>query len=211
MKRVFNLLVVDESGSMDIIRRQALAGINETLGTIRKMQEAHPDMEQRVTLLTFDSDHTRFIYDNERICRTKNLTEKDYCPCAATPLYDAIGRGISKINAQASGDDSVLVTVITDGEENSSVEYSLKMIKNLIGKLKEQHWTFTFIGTDDLNVEEMAHDMGINNHLSFAQDETGTREMFERDRKARMDYCANVAEGCVKTDYDYFQNKRTKK
>ena len=34
MKRVFNLLVVDESGSMSIIRRQALVGINETLATI---------------------------------------------------------------------------------------------------------------------------------------------------------------------------------
>ena len=28
MKRVFNLLVVDESGSMEIIRKQALVGIN---------------------------------------------------------------------------------------------------------------------------------------------------------------------------------------
>lgn len=35
MKRVFNLLVVDESGSMSIIRRQALVGINETLTTIQ--------------------------------------------------------------------------------------------------------------------------------------------------------------------------------
>ena len=29
MKRVFNLLVVDESGSMEIIRKQALVGIND--------------------------------------------------------------------------------------------------------------------------------------------------------------------------------------
>ena len=52
MKRVFNLLVVDESGSMSIIRRQALVGINETLATIQKMQKAHADLEQRVTLIT---------------------------------------------------------------------------------------------------------------------------------------------------------------
>lgn len=48
MKRVFNLLVVDESGSMSIIERQALVGINETLTTIQKMQKTHKDMEQRV-------------------------------------------------------------------------------------------------------------------------------------------------------------------
>lgn len=43
MKRVFNLLVVDESGSMEIIRKQALMGINETLETIRKIDKAHND------------------------------------------------------------------------------------------------------------------------------------------------------------------------
>ena len=50
MKRVFNLLVVDESGSMSIIRRQALVGINETLATIQKMQKAHADLERSVAL-----------------------------------------------------------------------------------------------------------------------------------------------------------------
>lgn len=64
MKRVFNLLVVDESGSMSIIRRQALVGINETLVTIQKMQKAHADLEQRVTLITFDSTHMKLLYDN---------------------------------------------------------------------------------------------------------------------------------------------------
>ena len=46
MKRVFNLLVVDESGSMSIIEHQALVGINETLTTIQKMHKTHKDMEQ---------------------------------------------------------------------------------------------------------------------------------------------------------------------
>ena len=156
MKRVFNLLVVDESGSMSIIRRQALVGINETLATIQKMQKAHADLEQRVTLITFDSTHTNVFYDNVRASNANPLKAKDYNPCGATPLYDAIGMGIAKINALTTEDDSVLVTIITDGEENCSEEYSLKMIKNLIEKLKKQNWTFTFIGTDDLDVENIA-------------------------------------------------------
>ena len=64
MKRVFNLLVVDESGSMSIIERQALLGINETLTTIQKMQATHKNLEQRVTLITFDSTHKNLFYDN---------------------------------------------------------------------------------------------------------------------------------------------------
>ena len=34
--KVFNLIILDESGSMSYIERQALNGLNETLQTIRR-------------------------------------------------------------------------------------------------------------------------------------------------------------------------------
>lgn len=207
MKRVFNLLVVDESGSMSIIRRQALVGINETLATIQKMQKAHADLEQRVTLITFDSTHTNVFYDNVRASNANPLKAKDYNPCGATPLYDAIGMGITKINALTTEDDSVLVTIITDGEENCSEEYSLKMIKNLIEKLKKQNWTFTFIGTDDLDVENIALDMGIDNHLQFSEDEAGTKKMFARENRARERYNKCRAMDCKMEAGSYFEEE----
>ena len=207
MKRVFNLLVVDESGSMSIIRRQALVGINETLATIQKMQKAHADLEQRVTLITFDSTHTNVFYDNVRASNANPLKAKDYNPCGATPLYDAIGMGIAKINALTTEDDSVLVTIITDGEENCSEEYCLKMIKNLIEKLKKQNWTFTFIGTDDLDVENIALDMGIDNHLQFSEDEAGTKKMFARENRARERYNKCRAMDCVMEAGSYFEEE----
>lgn len=207
MKRVFNLLVVDESGSMSIIRRQALVGINETLATIQKMQKAHKNLEQRVTLITFDSTHTNVFYDNVRASNANPLKAKDYNPCGATPLYDAIGMGIAKINALTTEDDSVLVTIITDGEENCSEEYSLKMIKNLIEKLKKLNWTFTFIGTDDLDVENIAHGMGIDNHLQFSEDEAGTKKMFARENRARERYVKCCAMDCVMEAGSYFEEE----
>ena len=207
MKRVFNLLVVDESGSMSIIKRHALVGINETLTTIQKMQETHKNLEQRVTLITFDSTHTNVFYDNVRASNANPLKAKDYNPCGATPLYDAIGMGIAKINALTTEDDSVLVTIITDGEENCSEEYSLKMIKNLIEKLKKQNWTFTFIGTDDLDVENIALDMGIDNHLQFSEDEAGTKKMFARENRARERYNKCCATDCVMEAGSYFEEE----
>ena len=207
MKRVFNLLVVEESGSMSIIRRQALVGINETFATIQKMQKAHADLEQRVTLITFDSTHTNVFYDNVRASNANPLKAKDYNPCGATPLYDAIGMGIAKINALTTEDDSVLVTIITDGEENCSEEYSLKMIKNLIEKLKKQNWTFTFIGTDDLDVENIALDMGIDNHLQFSEDEAGTKKMFARENRARERYNKCRAMDCKMEAGSYFEEE----
>ena len=98
-KRVFNLIIVDESGSMSVIRKQAFAGMNETLQTVREMQKKYPDTNQYVTLVTFDSDHTKWHYDNTPAADTKNLDWKAYNPCAATPLYDAMGKAISKVNA----------------------------------------------------------------------------------------------------------------
>lgn len=113
MKRIFNLLVVDESGNMEIIRKQAFAGINETLETIKAMQEQHKELEQRVTLITFDSSHNKTIYDNTPADKAHKLSWADYSPCGGTPLYDAIGMGISKTNAQTTDGDTVLVTINT--------------------------------------------------------------------------------------------------
>ena len=204
MKRVFNLIIVDESGSMSIIEHQALMGLNETLETVGKMQKLHPDMEQRVTLITFDDSHQRYIFDNVPVGKTHLLTKREYRPGGATPLYDAIGMGISKLNAQTEADDNVLVTIITDGDENCSREYNLHMVKTLIEKLKKQNWTFTLIGTDNLDVEGMAGAMAIDNHLEFAEDDEGTKQMFARELRSRRRYNDCMASGVAMPKGSYF-------
>ena len=201
------MIIVDESGSMCVIERQALAGINETIETVKKMQQLHPDMEQRISLLTFDSGHKTFKYDNVKADNVNTLSARDYNPRGGTPLYDAIGIAIAKLNAQTSEKDNVLVTIITDGEENSSEEYNLHMVKTLISKMKKQGWTFTLIGTDNLDVEGMAGSMNIDNHLAFTQDEEGTRMMFARENRARRRYNESVSIGCAMPAGDYFKEE----
>lgn len=206
-KRVNNLVIVDESGSMSVIHKQALAGINETITTCQKMQKTHPEMEQRITLITFDSNHFKLHYDNVNADEASPLTMKEYNPRAATPLYDAIGKGIAKMNAQTDIDDNVLVTIITDGEENCSEEYNLKMVKTLIEKLKKQGWTFTLIGTDDLDVQGMAGSMAIDNHLSFKENEEETEKMFAKERRSRERYNRMVCCECAMPSGSYFEEE----
>lgn len=206
MKRVFNLIVVDESGSMCVIEKQALAGLNETIQTVKKVQDVHPDMEQHITIMTFDSDHKRYIYDNVLAKDATMLSEKDYNPGGATPLYDAVGIAISRLNAITTDDDHVLMTIITDGEENCSTEYSLNMIKTLIEKLKKHNWTFSFIGTDNLDVESMAKEMNIDNHLTFTEDAEGTAEMFATERACRMSFMHNIFAGHAIGKGSYFNS-----
>ena len=192
--KVFNLIIVDESGSMYSIRSEAFSGMNETLQTIKTFAVEKPEIEQRVTLITFDSNHTKFHYDNAEGKVVVPLNERDYQPGGCTPLYDAIGLGIAKVNALVGENDSVLVTIITDGYENCSREYNLSMVKNLIEKLKKQRWAFTFIGTDDLDVEGMAKAMGIRNTLSFSREPAQTSAMFAEERASREKFYARRRE-----------------
>ncbi len=104
---VFNLIIVDESGSMGIIQQQAFSGMNETLQTVRQMQQKYPEQEQRVTLVTFNSAHTTWHYDNTPAMSTKDLRKEDYQPNGCTPLYDAMGSAISKVNAMTTDRDHI--------------------------------------------------------------------------------------------------------
>ena len=70
--------------------------------------------------------------------------------------------------------------------DESSEEWTLKMVRTMIEKLKKQGWTFTLIGTDNLDVETMAHSFAIDEHL--------TRAMFARERRSRERYNCCVAE-----------------
>ena len=151
-KRVHNLIIVDESGSMEVIRKQAFVGMNETLQTVRRMQEKFPDQEQFVTLLTFDSGHTTWHYDNLPAAQTKDLDWKAYCPGGGTPLYDAIGKGISKTNAQIEDGNHVLVTIITDGEEKTFYcHISPLLLQCFVWLLAVVSFPFTF---SDLHIRE---------------------------------------------------------
>ncbi|MBQ7462822.1 MAG: VWA domain-containing protein [Bacteroidaceae bacterium] len=206
-KRVYNLIIVDESGSMSIIRDQAFAGMNETLQTVRQMQKKFPEQEQHVTLVTFDTGHATWHYDNIPAEQTKDLDWNAYNPGGGTPLYDAMGLAISKVNAQVLEGDNVLVTVITDGEENSSREWTLKMIRTMIEKLKKQNWTFTLIGTDNLDVETMARNFAIDEKMQFQQTAAGTAAMFARERSSRERYNCYVAEDAAMPVGSFFDEE----
>ena len=130
MKTVYNLIIVDESGSMCLIEQQAFAGMNETIQTVQQLQKKYPEIEQRITLMTFETGKRRYHLDNVTAKQAHVLRPGEYRPGGGTPLYDAVGEGIAKVNAVCGVDDEVVVTIITDGEENSSMEYNHKMVNH---------------------------------------------------------------------------------
>lgn len=193
--RVYNLVILDESGSMGQIYMQALTGANETISTIRKEQDEDPSLKQILTFVTFDSNSrrqdVRTIINCEAIENVKDITEQDYNPGGCTPLYDAMGLSITSLRTIVKDGDNVLVTVITDGYENSSKEFSGQMVKELVEELRGKGWVFTYIGANQDSVE-VSRGLGINNSMDFRQDAVGTGMMFEKMNSSRRAYYKKV-------------------
>ena len=193
--RIYNLIILDESGSMSSIREQALSGANETLQTIRAAQQENPDDHQMMTFVTFDSGarrpFVRTIIDTEKIENVKDLTLDQYQPNGGTPLYDAMGLSITALKKQVKEGDHVLITVITDGFENSSHIFTAEMIKELVESLTTQGWVFTYIGANQ-DSEQTAGGLGIRSTMDFHASARGSAIMFDKMRSSHREYYKKV-------------------
>lgn len=201
-QRIHNLIILDESGSMHSIYQPALSGVNETLQTIRQAKEEYPEQQHYVTLVTFDTGHFNKIYNSTPIEMAPDITADQYRPCGGTPLYDAMGRALNELRGNVKEDDVVLVTIITDGYENASREFTGAAIKALVDELKNKGWVFTYIGANQ-DVEKVAASISINNHFSFKADFAGTSQMFAKEKASRSKFFRKVHD-----NRDLPENKR---
>lgn len=193
-QKVYNLIILDESGSMSSIEQQAISGVNETIQSLQLAQKDHPEQTHFLTLVSFNSYEIKTIYENIEASMVEDMTDAQYCPSACTPLYDAMGLALTSLSGKVSDNDAVIVTVITDGYENSSTEYDGAAIKALVSKLKKKGWLFTYIGANQ-DVEAFAHTISITNTLSFTADTVGTQAMFAQDLKARKRWFERLSLG----------------
>ena len=187
--KVYNLVILDKSGSMCSIADAAISGFNETVGGIRSAQERYKDMQEHlVSLLTFCDCAKTYVYENVPVEEVKVLTSKEYRPCCGTPLYDAMGMSLNKLYEQIKDEanSTVAVTVITDGMENASREFTGSAIKALVDKLKdEEGWNFAYIGANQ-DVERVAMSLSISNTMTFVSDTDGMRQAWDKERKSKM-------------------------
>ena len=187
---IYHLIILDESGSMASIARQAISGLNETLGGIRAAKRSNPEQNHFVSIVSFEGDGVRGVKTiRERIPieRIQDIAMSEYHPGACTPLYDAMGVSINRLIKAIPEGDIALVTVITDGMENSSEKYSGRYVKNLVSRQREKGWTFAYIGANQ-DAVEVANELGIHNALNFRATPEGTEEMAEilRDSTVRF-------------------------
>lgn len=159
MKKTTNLIIIDASLSMSSKTEAVKGNIMELLGQIKI--DARKDIDEVVTrtiVLDFSgANDTNVLVDVADSIRLTDDVSAKYKTRGNTALFDAIGKGFSMV---AEGQDSVFVSILTDGEENASVEFKQSGVKTLIEAKRKLGWVITFLGTDEKSIEQ-ARGIGI--------------------------------------------------
>ena len=165
-----------------------------------------------MSLVTFNDD-VKTIYECVPVNEVVELTAETYQPDCCTALYDAMGISLNVLRKKVAEDDKVLVTVVTDGYENASKEYSGKAIKALVDELKSKEWVFAYIGANQ-DVEAVAATISIINVMKFDATPLGTAAMGARVACVRghfFDRIANCCFSAAEANENFFDENVNKK
>ncbi len=156
-------LVVDRSGSMEAIREDAEGGVNSFMA-----EQAKEPGEMLVTLVQFDTEY-EFVHRGVPI---KQVPKYRLVPRGCTALLDAVGRAINETGQrlaamnEAQRPGLVIFVVMTDGLENSSLEFTKAQVKEMIVRQQNTYkWHFTFLGA---NQDAFAEAGGLGIHAAGA-------------------------------------------
>ena len=160
------VIIIDRSGSMHGLEKDVIGGFNSLI------KEQAKEGEVKVTTIFFN-DKIKFIHEQVDIKEIKLLEDKDYIPSGCTALLDAIGDGISFIKEKHSKlkEEEIpahtIFSIMTDGLENASREYSYKRIKDMIELQKKCGWDFIFQAAN-IDVAKEADRLGISKDDALA-------------------------------------------
>ena len=197
--QIYNLIILDKSGSMDFIRQAAFTGCNEVLNGIKAAAKKHADTQEHfASLMLFDTESMPYILDMVPAEQITLMKEDQFIPCACTPLLDAIGIALTRLEAEVKKHERAIasVTIITDGYENASTEYNAQQIHQLIGRLKKQEgWNFAFMGANQ-DVTKVCIDLNIDvqNAHAWEFSHEGTCQAFASYKDGHDMFCEAMDE-----------------
>lgn len=189
---VLMTVVLDETGSMMPLRDETIVGFNNYIETQKQVPG-----EMRVNLMQFNSAKgPHYVYRDTPVKDVPKLTSETYRPDAWTPLLDSVGKAIVESEAaEAKYRDAYivnhLIVVLTDGEENSSKEFTKVTLQALV-KAKEitKTWQFAFSGQgiDAWHAGRGIGMAGVGTTRSFDHSAVGTRSAYDALGQATANY-----------------------
>ena len=78
--KVFNLIILDESGSMQSIKQATISGFNEVVQTVKGVERQFPEQEHFISLVTFNGLGNKTLLSNEPVAKLDQIDEKKYQP-----------------------------------------------------------------------------------------------------------------------------------
>lgn len=183
--------LLDETGSMISYKKETIDGFNTYVDELRSEKSTK-------MMLTKFNTQSMSIGDAVPIAEVEELTSQNYKPNHWTPLYDAIGRTIVKADEQIDP-KNVLFVIMTDGEENSSKEYTKDGIFKLIEDKKADGWQFVFLGANQ-DAYVAGAGMGVPKAGTATYDQARTGQTFSVAAMASARYIEDPTKDVELTD-----------
>jgi hypothetical protein len=180
--------IVDRSGSMDLIKKDAIGGFNSFL----KEQKVQPG-EATMTILLFDTEYN-FLCSGKPIKEVEPLNETTFVPRGSTALLDAIGRTVTELKSRDP--KKAIIMILTDGQENSSREFNKTQIKQMMEDCKTKGWFVAYISAN-VDAFDDAQSVGIGRMQtsSFTPNAQGAHIAHMTASYATSDYRARGMSG----------------
>ncbi|HUU88895.1 MAG TPA: hypothetical protein VMX17_14250 [Candidatus Glassbacteria bacterium] len=148
---------IDESGSVSRIIKPLVEAYNQTVTDIRS-SVLDEGQEASMTAMAFGDRvlKHRILYVGQQVQTVKPLSHNDFNPSGLTPLFDSVYRAIKKLEELDDGKPgtSFVVSTVTDGEENQSIDPGIPTtVREIEKKTATDRWTFTFLvpnGREDI-------------------------------------------------------------
>ncbi len=107
--QVHNLIILDESGSMNSIKKNIINGFNELINSVKTIEKEFLEQEHFISLISFNSKKNNVIHFTEPVSKIITINDNNYNPESSTPLFDAMGLSILKLKHYLKDKDNYSV------------------------------------------------------------------------------------------------------
>lgn len=182
INKIHFAIILDESGSMSVMKQQAIEALNSQL-EIAKTKEN--DYDTKMYFISFSStskpeweSSIRQLRWDAKPSDVDFVSSGEYMPNGGTAMLDAVGYMITELQnlPDANEEDTAFVVIIiSDGAENSSIKWSWNDIAEKIQECQStDRWTFVYEGANqDLSKISAKMSIPLSNMSSFDASASG--------------------------------------
>jgi len=172
---------------MEAIKNSTIESFNQFLDDQKK---TNPRDYVKFSLVKFNTVCTELVATE--LHDAPLLTEMTFRPDGGTALYDAMGKIIDDLGVELANmpqdlrPSSVIMVILTDGEENSSKKFNSKDVFDRVTHQQEKYsWKFIYLGANQ-DAIKVANGMGITleSAIDYGYNERGMACAMETCSKA---------------------------